>query len=107
MPDLHKILNATAPLTLASIPRGAQPLVMADLARAAGHAKKGGRAVLVAADEATAERLRPVRAITGGILHPWAAYLLHRGLDTLPVRVRAQQESATAIATALRSHPAV
>ena len=34
MPDLQKILNATAPLTLASIPRGAQPLVMADLARA-------------------------------------------------------------------------
>ena len=62
---------------------------------------------VVATDEATAERLRPVRAITGGILHPWAAYLLHRGLATLPVRVRAQQHSATDIATALRSHPAV
>lgn len=62
---------------------------------------------VVAADEATAERLRPVRAITGGILHPWAAYLLHRGLATLPVRVRAQQESATLIASALRSHPSV
>ena len=62
---------------------------------------------VVATDEATAERLRPVRAITGGILHPWAAYLLHRGLATLPVRVRAQQDSATDIAAALRSHPAV
>ncbi|KAB7743869.1 PLP-dependent transferase [Nostocoides sp. F2B08] len=62
---------------------------------------------VVATDEATAERIRPVRAITGGILHPWAAYLLHRGLATLPVRVRAQQASATAVAAALRSHPAV
>jgi len=47
MPDLQKILKAGSPLTLASIPRGAQPLVMADLARAAS-----GRAVFVAPDEA-------------------------------------------------------
>jgi len=47
MPDLHAILNADAPLTLASVPRGSQPLVMADLARAAK-----GRAVFVAPDEA-------------------------------------------------------
>ena len=52
MPDLQKILKSDKPLTLASVPRGAQPLVMADLARAAAHASNGGRAVLVAADEA-------------------------------------------------------
>ena len=62
---------------------------------------------VVATDADTAARLRPVRAITGGILHPWAAYLLHRGLATLPVRVRAQQESATRVAAALTQHPAV
>ena len=47
MPDLQKILSAKTPLTLASIPRGAQPLVMSDLARAAK-----GRAVFIAPDEA-------------------------------------------------------
>jgi transcription-repair coupling factor (superfamily II helicase) len=52
MPDLQKILSAAAPLTLSSIPRGAQPLVLADLARAAGQRTKGGRAVFVAPDEA-------------------------------------------------------
>ena len=36
------------------------------------------------------ERLRRVRALTGGLLHPMGAYLLHRGIRTLPVRVRAQ-----------------
>ena len=46
MPDLSRILDATKPLTLSSVPRGAQPLVMADLARAAK-----GRAVFVAPDE--------------------------------------------------------
>ncbi|MEE4200064.1 transcription-repair coupling factor [Erythrobacter sp.] len=46
MPDLSRILNADAPLTLASLPRGAQPLVLSDLARAA---KK--RAVFIAPDD--------------------------------------------------------
>ena len=47
MSDFTKILSATSPLTLASLPRGAQPLVLADLARAAK-----GRAVFIAPDEA-------------------------------------------------------
>ena len=34
MPDLSRILKAKDPLTLAQVARGAQPLVMADLARA-------------------------------------------------------------------------
>ncbi|MFT4221242.1 MAG: PLP-dependent aspartate aminotransferase family protein [Microbacterium sp.] len=62
---------------------------------------------VVACDEATAEMLRPVRAITGAILHPLGAYLLHRGLATLPTRVRAQQANAERIAAWLSTHPAV
>ncbi|MFC6235974.1 trans-sulfuration enzyme family protein, partial [Leucobacter soli] len=53
---------------------------------------------IIACAEAHAEMLRPIRAITGAILHPLAAYLLHRGLATLPVRVRAQQENAGRVA---------
>ncbi len=47
MPDFNRILSATTPLTLSSVARGAQPLVLADLARAAK-----GRAVFIAPDEA-------------------------------------------------------
>ncbi len=47
MPDFSRILSAKSPLTLASVARGAQPLVLADLARAAK-----GRAVFIAPDEA-------------------------------------------------------
>ena len=53
MPDLSRILSAKSPLTLASLARGAQPLVMGDLARAAK-----GRAVFVAPDDAA------MRAVT-------------------------------------------
>ena len=62
---------------------------------------------VVAADRDWVERLRRVRALTGGLLHPMAAYLLHRGLRTLPVRVRAQQETASVLAERLLAHPAV
>jgi methionine-gamma-lyase len=62
---------------------------------------------VVACSEEWAVRLRQVRALTGGLMHPLAAYLLHRGLRTLPVRVRAQQESARRLADRLRTHPAV
>jgi methionine-gamma-lyase len=62
---------------------------------------------VVACDRDWVERLRRVRALTGGLLHPMAAYLLHRGLRTLPVRVRAQQETASVIAERLLEHPAV
>ncbi len=52
-------------------------------------------------------RLRQVRALTGGLLHPLAAYLLHRGLRTLPVRVNAQQATAGELAERLVGHPAI
>jgi len=52
-------------------------------------------------------RLRQVRAVTGGILHPFGAYLLHRGLRTLPLRVLAQQAAAADVAVRLVGHPAL
>lgn len=62
---------------------------------------------VVACDEETAEALRRVRAVTGAILHPLGAYLLHRGLATLPIRMQRQQETARAVAAWLADHPAV
>ncbi|MDO5740464.1 MAG: PLP-dependent aspartate aminotransferase family protein [Ornithinimicrobium sp.] len=59
---------------------------------------------VVATSEDLAVRIRPIRAITGGNMHPLSAYLAHRGLQTLPVRVRAQQDSAQVIATWLAQH---
>ena len=61
---------------------------------------------VVAGDRDWVTRLRQVRALTGALLHPLAAYLLHRGLRTLPVRVRAQQETAGELARRLATHPA-
>jgi cystathionine beta-lyase/cystathionine gamma-synthase len=43
----------------------------------------------------------------GGVLDPHACFLLHRGMKTLAVRVRYQNESALKIARFLEGHPKV
>lgn len=62
---------------------------------------------VVATSTPWAEALRRVRAITGGLLHPLAGYLLHRGLATLPLRVRAGQASADKLVGWAVEHPAI
>jgi methionine-gamma-lyase len=62
---------------------------------------------IIACDAERAAALRRVRAITGALLHPLGAYLLHRGLATLPIRMRAQQETARRVADWLTTHPAI
>lgn len=59
-----------------------------------------GRADLV---RAVARRL----AHLGAVLDPHACFLLHRGMKTLAVRMRYQNESALKIARFLESHPKV
>ncbi|GAB2558848.1 trans-sulfuration enzyme family protein [Kribbella endophytica] len=62
---------------------------------------------LVAGPAEWVARIRQLRAVTGALLYPLAAYELHRGLQTLPVRVRAQQAGAAKVADWLSTHPAV
>jgi methionine-gamma-lyase len=62
---------------------------------------------VVACDARLAAALRRTRAITGAIMHPLSAYLLHRGLATLPVRMRAQQAGARVVAEWLTTRPEV
>jgi len=62
---------------------------------------------VVSCSEERARPLRTVRAATGALLHPLAAYLLHRGLATLNLRVERAQANAELIAQRLQAHPAV
>jgi len=62
---------------------------------------------VVATTPEWAARLREIRIQTGALLHPIAGYLLHRGLQTLPLRVKRSSETAGTVATWLAAHPAV
>ncbi|MGI9007111.1 MAG: trans-sulfuration enzyme family protein [Streptosporangiaceae bacterium] len=52
-------------------------------------------------------KIRLTRIDTGGSLSPDDSYLLRRGLETLPLRVRRQCASAQVLAASLVRHPAV
>jgi cystathionine beta-lyase/cystathionine gamma-synthase len=53
------------------------------------------------------ERLREVRVDTGAALSPDDAFLLRRGLETLPLRVRRMCATASVFAAAVAKHPRV
>ncbi|OIQ85848.1 cystathionine beta-lyase [mine drainage metagenome] len=70
-----------------------------------GHGDAMGGTVTTSAENAIL--LRQVRAITGALLDPQTAYLLHRGLPTLPMRVRKQEETAQSLANWLKGQDGV
>ncbi len=63
--------------------------------------------MLVMNDGHLHEQLRQTRRFTGGILGPFDAWLLHRGLKTLPVRMEAHQRNALTVARFLEGHSGV
>jgi cystathionine beta-lyase/cystathionine gamma-synthase len=70
-----------------------------------GHSDIVGGAVAGCAD--TIERITHRLNHLGGSMDPHAAFLLGRGLKTLALRVRYQNQSALRIAQFLQSHPSV
>jgi len=61
----------------------------------------------VLGDEERVQRVRRTLNHFGGALDPHAAFLLSRGLKTLALRVRAQNENGLAMSRFLSSHPKV
>lgn len=51
--------------------------------------------------------LRDARGVLGGVVDPQNAYLLERGIKTLGVRVRQQNQTAQAVAEFLEAHPRI
>ncbi|MCP4425869.1 MAG: cystathionine gamma-synthase family protein [Chloroflexi bacterium] len=70
-----------------------------------GHADALGG--VVCGSKELIKRIYHFREINGATLHPMAAYLLLRGMKTLHLRIRQQNESALQIARFLLSHTAV
>ena len=70
-----------------------------------GHSDATGGVVVGRED--LLEQIRLVRVETGGVLAPDEAFLLRRGLETLPLRMVRHCSSALALAEAVADHPAV
>ncbi len=92
-------------------PLGQRPLDLgADIVVASDTKAPGGHSDLLMGhvatrDEALLARVRDWRKMSGAIPAPQAAWLLHRGLETLDVRFDRMCRSAQKIAERLSSHP--
>jgi methionine-gamma-lyase len=71
-----------------------------------GHADVVG-GILVAADAAVLQRLRAVMIATGCNMDPHQAFLVHRGVKTLALRIERAQASAARVAAWLEARPEV
>jgi len=71
-----------------------------------GHGDAVGGALLGAEPDMTLIRRGPGVHI-GGVLSPFNAWLIMRGIATLPIRMRAHEEGALAVARFLEGHPRV
>ncbi len=71
-----------------------------------GHSDAVG-GIVVTADADLGEELHFVQNSVGGILSPFDAWIILRGIKTLPVRMDRHNENAHAIASWLQDHPQV
>ena len=71
-----------------------------------GHGDAVGGAVLGSRQDVAALRLE-AGIHYGGVLSPFNAWLIMRGAATLPLRMKAHEENALAVARFLEDHPAV
>lgn len=92
---------ATRPLSL-----GADFVVHSLTKYIGGHGDAMGGAVLGRKADINALNLE-AGVHFGGVLSPFNAWLIMRGAETLPIRMRAHQEQAMAVAQWLEAHPAI
>lgn len=92
---------ATRPLDL-----GADVVVHSLTKYFGGHGDALGGA-LIGSHEILGPVQQKIRVQTGGVLSPFNAWLIMRGLATLPIRMEAHQRAASAAAEFLEGHPKI
>jgi cystathionine gamma-synthase len=83
---------------------GADLIVHATTKYLGGHGDLMGGAVVTRAEDDFFARVRGVQASGGGVPSPFDCWLVLRGIQSLPWRVRAHSENAMTLATWLASH---
>lgn len=86
---------------------GADLVIHATTKYLAGHSDVISGVVVTREASPLFEQIRLIQGIGGAVPSPFDCWLVLRGLQTLPYRVRAQSASAQALAEFLSQHPAI
>ncbi len=99
--------TCATPMLTRPLAHGADIVMHAATKYLNGHSDVVAGALAAARPDALWERVRRNRSMLGQILGPLEAFLLIRGMRTLPLRVQAACASAMELAERLSEHPAV
>jgi cystathionine gamma-lyase/cystathionine beta-lyase len=107
----HNILTAidntfATPYFLRPIEYGVDIVVHSTTKYLNGHCDVVGGAVVTTTDELT-QRIQFLLNAMGTCASPFDCWLVLRGIETLPVRMKQHEENAIAVANYLKGHPAV
>ena len=107
----HKLLTVidntfATPYFLRPIEYGIDLVVHSTTKYLNGHCDVVGGAVVTTTDELT-ERVQFLLNAMGTCASPFDCWLVLRGIETLPVRMRQHEENAVAVANYLKGHPKV
>ena len=86
------------PLLQRPLEQGADVVMHATTKYLGGHSDVTGGALVLRDDDALAARLREVQALAGAVPSPFDCWLVHRGIRTLPYRMRGHCDNAEAVA---------
>jgi cystathionine gamma-synthase len=99
--------NTWAPVVQRPLELGADLVVHSTTKYLGGHSDVTGGAVIWKTEIGIANRVREIQGMTGAVPSPFDCWLVHRGMQTLPWRMRAHSENALKIAIWLSDHPRV
>jgi cystathionine gamma-synthase len=86
------------PLLQRPLELGADVVMHATTKYLGGHGDVTGGALVLAEEGELYNRLRGVQALAGGVPSPFDCWLVHRGIRTLPYRMRGHCDNAEAVA---------
>ena len=99
--------NTWAPVVQRPFEHGADLVVHSTTKYIGGHSDVTGGIVVTRAASDLFERIRMLQGTGGAIPSPFDCWLVLRGVQTLPWRMRAHSENALAVARFLAAHPKV
>jgi cystathionine gamma-synthase len=99
--------NTWSPLIQRPFALGADVVMHSTTKYFGGHSDVLGGALIVREEDDLLAQLRAVQKLGGAVPSPFDCWLVHRGMQTLPCRLRVQCENAQRVAEFLAGHAAV
>jgi cystathionine gamma-synthase len=99
--------NTWSPLIQRPLDLGADLVMHSTTKYFGGHSDVLGGAVIARQESEFFQRIRQVQTIGGAVPAPFDCWLVHRGMQTLPCRMRTHCENAARLAAFLENHPRV